>query len=170
MIDDDGSLVFLMVAAAALALCRRLAVEPLRRRPRPAPGGKELTQHMADMIAAAVLIAASVVVLVSGVGLIGIGLLSSSGQGASRHAPMFSRSAHRANYVVRGYAMPIVASLMRGLLHGLSMLFGSLGITCLFCSFWVPAIGGYAFVLLATATGVTLALEGDSPSVHRPRH
>ena len=43
------------------------------------------------MIAAAVLmIAASVVVLVSGVGLIGIVLLSSSGQGASRHAPMFS--------------------------------------------------------------------------------
>ena len=55
--------------------------------------------------------------------------------------------------------MPIAASLMRGLLHGLSMLFGSLGITCLFCSFWVPAIGGYAFVMLATATGITLALD-----------
>ncbi len=65
--------------------------------------------------------------------------------------------------------MPIV-NLMRGMLCGLSMLFGGLGITCLFCSFWVPAIGGHAFVLLATATGITLALEGDSPSVHRPRH
>ena len=62
--------------------------------------------------------------------------------------------------------MPIVASLMRRLLHGLSMLFGSLSITCLFCSSWVPAIRGYAFVMLATATGITLALD---PTLSEPR-
>jgi hypothetical protein len=39
-----------------------------------------------------------------------------------------------------------------------SLALGDLGITCFICSFWVPAAGGQAFVMLATATGITLAL------------
>jgi hypothetical protein len=53
----------------------------------------------------------------------------------------------------------VMTNILRGMLRGLSLVFGSLGVTCLFCSFWVPAAGGDAFMMLATAAGITLALD-----------
>jgi hypothetical protein len=49
--------------------------------------------------------------------------------------------------------------MLRAMLHSVSLIFGSLGITCWFCSFWAPAAGGDAFVMLAMASAIVLSLE-----------
>jgi hypothetical protein len=49
--------------------------------------------------------------------------------------------------------------MLRAMLHSVSLILGSLGVTCWICSFWTPAAGGDAFMMLALASGIVLALE-----------
>ena len=66
--------------------------------------------------------------------------------------------------------MLTVDGIMRGMLRGLSGLFGSLGISCVVWSFWAPTLGGDAFVMLATASGIVAALDWDRrPGQRRPQ-
>ena len=53
-----------------------------------------------------------------------------------------------------------LAMMLRAMLHAVSLIFGSVGMTCWYCSFWAPAAGGDAFMMLTIATGVALAI-GD---------
>jgi hypothetical protein len=49
--------------------------------------------------------------------------------------------------------------MLPAILRAVGLILGSLGMTCWICSFWAPAAGGDAFMMLAIASGITIALD-----------
>jgi hypothetical protein len=64
-------------------------------------------------------------------------------------------------------SLEVTLKLMRFILHGIALVSGSGSIFLLWASFYDGRGGSYAFVTLATATGITLGLA--EPPAARPR-
>ena len=58
-------------------------------------------------------------------------------------------------------AMDQLVHLMRIGLHGVALILGSLGVFCLYWSCIGAPVAAYALIFLATATGITLAEDGE---------
>jgi hypothetical protein len=64
---------------------------------------------------------------------------------------------------------PALLKIMRFILQGIALVSGSGSILLLWASFYDGRGGSYAFVTLATATGITLGLPEPSAAQPRPR-
>jgi hypothetical protein len=55
-----------------------------------------------------------------------------------------------------------LARLSRIVLHGVALVFGSMGVFCLYSSCFGAHLAQYAIVCLSTATGIILPLDHES--------